>query len=359
MLITIVDFLITIVAFLGVLAVLILAHELGHFVTAKASRVKVDELGLFFGRRLFSVTWRETRYSLNAIPLGGFVKMAGEEDPKVLGSLASKGISTRLLVLSAGSLMNLLLPLLLFSIAFMVPHDLVSGRVIIEEVAPDSPAARAGIKSEDVILSINDKPVHNIGDLHRYIQLNMGKEVNILVKRSDATTEEVKAIPRWKPPEGQGAIGIVVSMSNPTVVSQHYPFWKAIPMGVSECIETFILFKNAIIGLFIGAASLQLTGPVGIAQITGEVAKAGISPLLKFAAFFSINLGIINLFPLPALDGGRIVFVLLEWVRRGKRIRPEREGLIHLIGFAMLMAAILAITYQDIIRIISGESLIP
>jgi len=351
--------LVTIIAFIAVLVVLILAHELGHFITAKASGVRVDEFGLGFPPRLLSVRWGKTRYSLNAIPLGGFVKMAGEEDPKVLKSLASKRISTRLLVLSAGSLMNLLLPLLILSVAFMVHHDLVSGQVIIEEVAPNSPAARAGIKSEDVVLSINDKPVHNLGDLHRYIHLNLGEEVNILVKHSDATTEEVQAIPRWKPPQGQGAIGIVIGMSNTTVVSQHYPFWKAIPLGVNECIETFVLFKNAIVSLFIGAASLQLTGPVGIAQLTGEAAKAGISPLLGFAAIISINLGIINLFPLPALDGGRIVFVLLEWVRRGKRIRPEREGLIHLIGFAMLMAAILAITYQDIIRIISGESLIP
>jgi len=119
--------LITIVSFLAVIVVLILAHELGHFVTAKASRVRVDEFGLGFPPRLLSVKWGETRYSLNAIPLGGFVKMAGEEDPKEPRSLAGKGIGTRLLVLSAGSLMNALLPLLLFSIAFMVPHNLVVG----------------------------------------------------------------------------------------------------------------------------------------------------------------------------------------------------------------------------------------
>ena len=130
-------------------------------------------------------------------------------------------------------------------------------------------------------------------------------------------------------------------------------------MGVNGCIETLILFKNGIISVIIGAAPAGVTGPVGIAQLTGEVAKAGISPLLEFAAFLSINLAIINMFPLPALDGGRIVFVLLEWVRRGKRISPKKEGLVHLIGFLMLMGAILAITYQDIVRIVSGESLIP
>jgi len=285
--------------------------------------------------------------------------MAGEEDPKVSRSLASKGIGTRLLVLSAGSLMNLLLPLLLFSIAFMIPHNLVIGQVMIEEVAPNSPAARAGIEPGDTILNVNEKAVNNLGDLHRYIQLNLGKEITILVQHSDSTTEDVQVIPRWKPPEGQGAVGIVISTSNLTITSQRYPFWRAIPLGVSACIETFVLFKNGIISMIIGSVPAAIAGPVGIAQITGEIAKAGISPLLEFAAFLSINLAIINLFPLPALDGGRIAFVLLEGVRRGKRISAKREGLIHAIGFALLIAAFLAITYQDIMRIISGDSLIP
>ena len=130
-------------------------------------------------------------------------------------------------------------------------------------------------------------------------------------------------------------------------------------MGVVECIETFVLFKNGIVSMIIGTSPVAAAGPVGIAQLTGEVAKAGISPLLEFAAFLSINLAIINIFPLPALDGGRIAFVLLEWVRRGRRISPKAEGLLHLIGFAMIMAFVLAITYQDIMRIINGESLIP
>ena len=351
---------ITIVAFLVVLAVLIIAHELGHFATAKAFGVKVEEFSLGFPPRLLSKKLGETRYSLSAIPLGGFVKMAGEVDPEASPrSLASKSIGARILVLSAGSLMNALLPLLLFSIAFMVPHNIVTGQVLVEEIAPNSPAAMAGIQSGDTIISINKKTLNNTIELSREIQLNLGKEITMVISHSDSTTEEVQLTPRWRPPEGQGAIGILVKTSNPTVVSQSEPFWRAIPLGVKECIETFVLFKNAIISLFIGTVSLQLAGPVGIAQMTGEVARAGISPLLEFAAFLSINLAIINIFPLPALDGGRIVFVLLEWVRRGKRISPKTEGLIHGIGFVLLMAAILAITYQDIIRIISGESLIP
>ena len=351
--------LIAITAFLGVLMVLVVAHELGHFITAKLARVRVIEFGLFFPPRLFGIRRGETLYSLNAIPLGGFTKMAGEEDPKVPGSLASKSIGTRLGVLTAGPLVNLLLPLLLFSIAFLVPHDLVTGQVLVEEIAPNSPAARAGIESGDTLLQVNGKPINNFVDLHRHIQLNLGKETTMLVKHSDSTTEQVQVTPRWKPPEGEGAMGIRISMLNPTAVRQYYPFWQTIPTGVSEYIETFVLFKNGIISMIIGTAPVAVTGPVGIAQITGEVAKAGISPLLEFAAFISINLGIINLFPLPALDGGRIVFVLLEWVRRGRRVSPKTEGMIHTIGFILLLGVILVISYQDIIRIISGESLIP
>jgi len=351
--------LISIVTFLIVIVVLILVHEIGHFFTAKAFGVGVEEFGLGFPPRLLSIKRGETLYSLNAIPLGGFVKMAGEEDSDVPRSLASKRISTRLLVLSAGSVMNLLLPLLLFSISFMIPHNTVVGQVMVAEVAPDSPAARAGIRVEDTILSVNDKSVDNHADVFRNIQLNLGNEISVLVRHSDTTTENVQVVPRWNPPEGQGAIGVTTSTSDATIVRQSEPFWRAIPMGVGACIETFVLFKNGIVSMIIGAVPAEVTGPVGIAQLTGEVAKAGISPLLEFAAFISINFGIINLFPLPALDGGRIAFVLLEAVRRGKRIAPKTEGLIHLIGFALLIVFFLAITYQDIMRIVSGESIIP
>jgi regulator of sigma E protease len=350
--------LLTVVSFLAVLAVLVIAHEFGHFITARLSGVKVDEVGIGFPPRIVSIKRGDIIYSLNAIPLGGFVKMAGEEDPKVAGSLASKSIPVRLLALSSGSLMNFLLPLLLFSVAFMVPQGAVYGQVTVDEVAQSSPADRAGIEPGDVILEINGKPVNNIGDLQSQILLHLGDETTMLVQHGSAT-EKVNVMPRWRPPAGEGAIGVAVRLDSPTVVRESYPFWQAIPMGVRECIDTFVLFKNGIISMIVGTEPAVVAGPVGIAQITGEVARAGLSPLLDFAAFLSINLAIINILPLPALDGGRIVFVLLEWVRRGKRVSPRVEGMIHLIGFFLLIAFLLAVTYQDILRIISGESLIP
>ena len=148
-------------------------------------------------------------------------------------------------------------------------------------------------------------------------------------------------------------------MVDVAIIRHHEPAWRAAPLAVSTCLETFILFKNALLSASIGSESLQLTGPVGIAQITGEVAKAGISPLLEFAAFLSINIGFINLLPLPALDGGRIAFVILEKLRHGKRVSPRTESLVHFIGFALLIGLVIAVTYNDISRIMTGGNLLP
>jgi regulator of sigma E protease len=339
--------------FIGILVGLILAHEFGHFITAKAFRVEVKEFGLGFPPRIIGRKRGETIYSLNAIPLGGFTKLAGEEDPASPRGLAGKPTGIRLLVLSAGSLMNLLAPLALFTIAFMIPHDVVMGQVVVEKVAPNSPAAAAGISDGDTILSINDKPVNSTGDLQRHIQLNLGQEMEMTVSHGDLSQDSFRLVPRWRPPEGEGAIGVTVRTLNATIVRQSEPAWRAAPLGVSTCVETFVLFKNGVLSMITGATPIEVRGPVGIAEMTGEVARAGLSPLLEFAAFLSINLGLINIFPLPALDGGRIAFVLLEKARGGKRIPPKTEGLIHLIGFALLIGAIIAITYADITRIIS------
>jgi len=344
---------------LVVLSVIVIVHELGHFISAKSTKVKVEEFGLGYPPRLLSFKRGETRYSLNAIPFGGFTKMAGEEDPSEPRSLASKSIGVRLLVLSAGSLMNFLLPLILLSASFMIPNDVVMGEVVVQEVDLGSPAAMAGIESGDTIVSINGKPVHSIGSLNRYIHLNLGKQIDMVISRGDSSAREVQVIPRWKPPEGEGATGILVSMPNPTIVSQSYPFLKAVPLGMTEFSETFVLYKNGIISMIIGSAPADVIGPVGIVQFTGELAKTGVSPVLEFAAIISLVLAIVNLFPLPALDGGRIVFVLFEWIRRGKRVSPKTEGLIHAIGFVLLLGVMVVVTYQDIIRIVSGESMLP
>jgi regulator of sigma E protease len=349
---------VTILAFMAVLIVLVLAHECGHFFTAKAAGVRVEEFGIGFPPRLLSIKHRDTLYSINALPLGGFVKLAGEEDPSVHGSLAGKSTWVRILVLASGALMNAILPVLLFSIAAIIPHNVLSGQVLVESVVVGSPAAQAGIEPGDNIVSVDGNAIRNIGDLERNMQLNLGQQIDIVVADATAEQNTVQVVPRWRPPSDEGATGMVISLQNSSVVRESYPFWKAIPMGVNQCVETYILFKNAIISMVIGTTPATITGPVGIAQVTGEVARAGLSYLLEFAAFFSINLAIVNIFPLPALDGGRIAFVVLEWFRRGKRIPPKVEGMVHYIGFILLIMAMVLVTYQDIVRIIMGESLI-
>ena len=351
--------LLTVVVGLAVLSVLVLVHELGHFITAKASGVWVEEFGIGFPPRIFGIRRGDTIYSLNWIPFGGFNKISGEVDPKAPRSLASKGYGTRLLVLSGGVLMNLLLPFVLLSVAYMIPHNVVTGQVTVEEVASGSPAEMAGIRPGDVLLSVDGKPLNSTGDLARHVQLNLGSEITISLRHVDDAVEEVSLVPRWQPPQGQGPIGTLSRTENPAISSQHYPFWQAIPMGAVSCIEVLVLYKNGIIGMITGTVPVIMTGPVGIVQITGEMAQAGISPVLELAAFISIAIAITQLLPFPALDGGRIIFVFLEMVRRGKRVSPKIEGRIHTLGFIMLLAVLVAITYQDILRIVMGESLIP
>jgi regulator of sigma E protease len=350
---------ITLVAFFIMLGVLVLVHELGHYGTAKLSGVTVEEFGLGYPPRIWGFKYKGTMYSINWVPFGGFTKMVGEEDPQFPGSLASKSHATRFLVLVAGSLMNILLPIILFSIGFMIPHDTLVEKVRVMGVADGSPAQIMGIEKDDILLKVNDRTISARSDLAYETQLNLGNPVQIVVQKPDQTQKTIIVTPRWKTPAGQGAIGITMQGEDSKVVSESLPFWVAIPRGFTHCWEILIMYRNEIVGWFVRGTVPQLTGPVGIVQITGEVAKAGITPLLELAAIISISLGIFNLFPFPGLDGGRIIFVALEWVRRGKRISPKIEGMVHMIGFAVLIGLLLVVSYFDIVRLIEGNSVLP
>lgn len=365
------SFFIAIAAFLPVLILLVIVHELGHFVTAKMSGIVVQEFGFGYPPKLFSRRWKGTDYSINLLPLGGFVKLLGEEDPAEKGSLAGKGIPTRLLVLSAGSAMNALLPIVLFSAVYMIPKQAPAGPVEIMQVLPDSPAEKAGFRPGDRIVQMNDRAIQNIGDVGLNIQLNLGSEMTIALQRRgddptlSRTPERVvtRVTPRWNPPAGQGATGIVIGMieDETRFVERSYPIWKAIPLGVRHTTDMLTIFKNGITGLFASEKkdTFQVTGPIGIARMTGEVAQQGIPTLLEWTALLSVNLAILNMLPIPMLDGGRVFFILLEAVRGGKRIPPEREGIVHLAGFILLMLMIIIVSYYDILKIIQGESLFP
>lgn len=349
----------TIISFVLILVVLIIAHELGHFITAKACGVKVEEFGLGFPPRIYGFKRGETVYSLNWLPFGAFVKLLGEEDPGDPRSLAAKSRGIRLLVLSAGSLMNLLIPILLFSASLMIPHDTIREDVFIEEVAADSPAQRAGVAPGDRLVQIDGRPVTNRLDVSYLIRLNLGHPVSMTLRTGEGKDKQIAVTPRWNPPAGQGAIGILVRPQDSRLVTESQPLWEAIPNGARRTWETLVLFRNEVVLWTTGGSAPQLAGPIGIVQMTGEVAQAGFSPLLEFTALISINLGILNLFPIPGLDGGRIIFVILEWLRRGKRVSPQREGLIHFIGFAILIMLIAIVSYFDIMRLVQGGSLLP
>jgi regulator of sigma E protease len=299
----------------------------------------------------------ETVYSLNAIPLGGFTKMAGELDPAVANGFAGKSIGVRFIVLVTGSVANALLSVLLLAIPLMLTHEIIVEKVMVRDILPDSPASRAGIKAGDHILSVDWGAVHNVKDLRQRIYVNLGREINIMVLHPDSSTEGFKITPRWIVSGEENATGLVVFGSNARRVNHRYPFWQAIPLAFTAVVDMFVTFKNVLISMILGITPVVLMGPIGLTYFINELRNSGLDIIffLKFTAFLSANLAMVNLFPLPAVDGGRIAFVFLEGLRRGKRVSPKTEGMIHGLGFALILILFLFIAYQDILRIIHGS----
>jgi regulator of sigma E protease len=256
----------------------------------------------------------------------------------------------------------------LFAVTFMIPQDVPVGRAIVDKVNPGSPAEQAGVKTGDIILQINGREIENVGDASYYIRLNQGRTMTWALRRaiagggsgvtagSETVVTQVHA--RWAPPAGQGPTGISLAARSGQVESRSYPIWEAVPRAVRATAESLVLARNQIISWWKARSAPEVSGPVGIAQATGEVVEqAGWAALLQFAALLSLNLAIINVLPLPMLDGGRVLFVLVELLRGGKRVPPEKEALVHLAGFVMLISLVVVVSYFDILRIINGESL--
>ena len=378
--------------FAAILVALIVIHEAGHFVAAKAFGIKVLEFGIGFPPRIKGLSWRrgETEYTINALPIGGFVRMLGEEDPSDPRSLAAAPRWKRLTVMGAGVVMNIVLALLLFSIGFMVPRERSLNLAQVAEVMPGSPASMAvisgtlrdgtapaqGLQAGDVVMEVNGREVRNLSELIGSTRRYIGETQTWVIARANSTLEaEVYA--RWRPPEGQGPTGIRVSPpttcadiddeGNPVgcrllyAFSENvsYPPWEAVPRGWQAMIDAVVITKNEIqvrVGGSSGVAPDQplLSGPVGIAGVTGDIIEqAGWRSLIELAALLSLSLGVFNALPIPALDGGRMFFVFVEVLRGGRRISPEKEGFVHLVGFAVLLGGMAVITYFDILRLIT------
>ena len=349
-----------------VLAIIILVHELGHFIAAKKSGLVVEEFGFGFPPRLFSIKKGGTVYSLNLLPLGGFVKILGEDGSQNenINSFSSKSIGTRSLVIVSGVFMNFLLAIFLLIIGFNIGlpqiidknNESAAKNIEIQIIAVNnnSPADNAGIKMGDVIkyLTVNGKiiTINEISTLQDAVENNKGKELTINLERGQKKID-VSAVPRVAPPEGEGLLGIALAKTG--IIS--YPWYESIWLGVKsaffmtwEIMKGFgNLFKNL---LFQGRVPQELAGPVGIAVLTNQAADLGFIYLLQLVAIVSLNLVILNLLPFPALDGGRLLFLGIEKIK-GSKINPRIESALHSISLVLLFTLLILLTYRDILRL--------
>ncbi|NQW22774.1 MAG: site-2 protease family protein [SAR202 cluster bacterium] len=295
-------------------------------------------------------------YSVNWAPIGGFVRLAGEANPNVPRSLAGKGAGTRFLVLIAGPLMNAILPLFIFTVLLMIPQDVLVGRLAIAEVGEGTAAAEAQVQAGDIVLRANGTDIEDRLEFTRQINLNGGSRMDLLVER-DGRELLLFVRPRFDTESARWLVGVIPRLDDSRIVSQSQPIYKAIPNSFVNTWDMLVLVKQAIGGSIGEGSSPEFSGPIGIAQVTGEITRdGGWYGWLGVAILLSINLAILNVLPIPMLDGGRIFFVVLEWVRRGKKIPAEKEGMVHLIGFALLIGGIVLVSVNDIGRLIDGRS---
>jgi regulator of sigma E protease len=350
----------TIIAVLLVLSLLILVHELGHFTVAKLTGIRVEEFGFGYPPRLLTIARRgDTEYTLNLIPFGGFVRMLGEEDPSHPKSFAAKSKLIRAIDLLAGSLMNIVLAFLLLIGVGLIGFDIPTGSVAIVGVAPGSPAAGADLQEGDTILSIDGLTVRNTYELSRYTRERLGEEVILSIKRGEETMP-VHLTPRREPPVDEGAMGVIIQTVDIVGADKlRYSLGEAIPMAVRMTSDVIVAIISGVVSMIQGVIAPDIRGPVGIAAVTSEIAKSGLVALTQFTAFLSIQLAIFNLLPFPGLDGGRLAFIALEALRGGKRVAPEKEGFVHLVGLVILIGLMLIVSYQDVAHLLSGQPILP
>jgi regulator of sigma E protease len=356
---------VTIVAFLAMLGLLVLVHELGHFLTALWLGIKVEEFGFGYPPRMLVLFERKgVKYTLNWLPIGGFVRFGGEgETIYGVGSLSAAAPWKKIAVLSAGPLMNLVLAFLIFSALFAATGvPTVFDGAQIGQVYADTPAAAAGLQAGDVIIEIAGQPVgRDLALVREAAQRHPGEPIAVVVQRGEQRVELQVTPGPWTTPEGERrAVGFGFTYG---------PHVRNVPASVPTAMATGFTYTWQILGRFIAGLAEMLggllgvstpppggvTGIVGIARGTGEIIQSdGLLGFWRWTALISLNLFLINLLPIPALDGSHILFSLIEVARRGKKIPPEKEALVHAIGFIMLMGLMLIITVADVANWIGG-----
>lgn len=349
---------ITVLAWIFVFGLLIMIHELGHYMVAKWTGVKVLEFSFGFGPKLFGHQGKETLYSLRLFPLGGFVRMYGmdaEIDESGQAYIApaddsrsfmNKKVWQRIAIIAAGPVMNFILAMVLFIMVFAylgVPVQ-AEGNAI-GTLIPDKPAVQAGLKVGDRIISVNGIETPDWTTLTSIIHKRPNQEISMVVLR-DTEKLEINIKTVLDPQTGNGMIGIA-----PNVLYQQASILESIKFGFMRTLDFTKFIMITLVQMITGKIPADVGGPVMIAQAVGEAAEQGLANLLGFTGVISIQLGLLNLFPIPALDGSRIIFLFVEGLR-GRPLKPERENLIHLVGFVLLLAFAVLITYHDILRLL-------
>lgn len=341
--------------FILAVALLILVHELGHFLAAKLVGIKVKELGIGFPPRITKLFTRGgTDFTLNWIPLGGFVRTAGENDPEVSGGFSASSPWARLTMLAAGPAMNFLAALILFAIIFSQLGRPDLSTVVIQDVSPASPAANAGLQAGDIVLQINGEEIESSQELHDMIYASLGESIEVIYTR-DSQINSLNVVPR-DPAPPEGAIGI--AMGNPSIPIGRGEAFLYSGQAIGAQVAALLALPARLFSGEVDAEQGRLVGYKGMYDIYTEVRQADASSdaglpsgtnTLAFFASISVSLALLNLLPIPALDGGRILFTLPEIIF-GKRLPPAYENMINVVGFALLLLLVLYVNIQDFIN---------
>lgn len=334
----------TIVATLIIFGILIGVHEAGHFVMARKCGVVVEEFSIGMGPLIKRWEGKKdnTIYTIRLLPIGGFCKMRGEDDENdIEGGLNSISPFKRILVLAAGALMNLLSALVILILVFTIAGT--TPTTTIKSILDNSPAYNSGLKTGDTIIKIDSSSINKWEDISKAISLSNGKEINVKVKTKSGEIKTYKMTPEINQDDKTYKIGIT-----PTNKRNAISVMKTATNTFFSYIK--VTFTSVIYLLRGKVAMKELSGPIGVATVINSYISYGLATVLNIAALLSVSLGIFNLLPIPALDGGRIFFCLIEIIK-GSPINPKYESTVHMIGFMALMLLMVVVAYQDILRL--------